>query len=47
MTYILIGTLALVAGGVILACILECKRIKRQQKEMRENFKIDASEWEL
>lgn len=47
MIYAIIVTLALVAGGVIIACVLEHKRIKRRQKEMWENFKIDASEWEL
>lgn len=44
---IYISVLTLVAAGVIVACVLEYKRIKRQQKKMREEFKIDTSEWEL
>lgn len=44
MIYILLGAVAI---GVITACTLEYRRVKREKKEMRETFKIDTSEWEL
>ena len=50
MIYVVIGTLALVAVGVIIACVLgylEYRRIKREQKQMREKFKIDTSAWDI
>lgn len=40
MIYILLGS---VAAGVILACVLECKRRKRE-KEAFKQFVRDASE---
>lgn len=47
MTYIIIGALALVAGGVIIACALEYRRIKAEKAKMRKEFKIDTSEWDI
>lgn len=43
MIYILLGS---VTAGVILACILECKRRKRE-KEAFKQFVIDASELDI
>ena len=43
MIYILFGA---VAVGAIIACTLEYRRIKREKAQMREEFKIDTSEWE-
>lgn len=45
MIYVVIGTLAIVAAGVIIACMLEYRRVKREKAKIREEFKIDISEW--
>ena len=41
---ILIGTLALVAGGAIIACVRET-RLRKKEKETFKKFVIDTSEW--
>lgn len=39
MTYIIVGTLALVAGGVIIACILEYRKTKKKWKAYEKEVK--------